>query len=87
MASKYMIYDVISSLKSMVVNYAYSLNEASSPCIYEEYLDQFLTLSKITKELFYYAYNNNWYPLEEAPATKIKKEVTKLQKELKEIKL
>ena len=52
MASKYMIYDVISSLKSMVVNYAYSLNEASSPCIYEEYLDQFLTLSKITKELF-----------------------------------
>ena len=58
MASKYMIYDVISSLKSMVVNYAYSLNEASSPCIYEEYLDQFLTLSKITKELFYYAYNN-----------------------------
>ncbi len=87
MASKYIIYDVIASLKSMVVNYAYSLNEASSPFIYEEYLEQFLSLSKVTKELFYYAYNNNWYPLEEAPSTKIKKEVTKLQKELKEIDL
>ena len=86
MDSKFVLYDVISSMKNMTVNYSYSLNEASSPFLYDEYMNQFTKISKITKDLFYLAYEKGWYNLEAAPNTKITKEINKLKNELKEVK-
>ena len=41
MESKAMLDDVLQTVKGMVTNYAYALNEASSETIYKEYLNQF----------------------------------------------
>ena len=45
MESKYILYDVLGSLKSMVVNYAFSLNEASSEFLYKEYKKELYELA------------------------------------------
>lgn len=82
MECKYILYDVLESLKNMVVNYAIALNEASSESIYKEYKKQFDKLSMMSKELFNYAYEKSWYKLEEVQATKITKEINKMQKEM-----
>lgn len=84
MDSKFILYDVISSMKNMTVNYSYALNEASSPFLYEEYMNQFTKISKITKDLFYLAYEKGWYTLEASLNSKISKEIKKLKNELQE---
>ena len=51
MESKAMLDDVLQTVKGMVTNYAYALNEASSEFIYQEFFNEFETLSKLAKEL------------------------------------
>lgn len=82
MESKYILYDVLGSLKSMVVNYAFSLNEASSEFLYKEYKKEFDSYSKLVKDLFNYAYEESWYTLESAQQKKINDEIKKLNQEL-----
>ena len=57
MESKAMLDDVLQTVKGMVTNYAYALNEASSEFIYQEFFNEFENLSKLAKELYNFAYN------------------------------
>ena len=42
MESKAMLDDVLQTVKGMVTNYAYALNEASSEFIYQEFFNEFI---------------------------------------------
>ena len=69
--------DVLQTVKGMVTNYAYALNEASSEFIYQEFFNEFETLSKLAKELYNFAYNLGWVSLTEASNKDIKTELTR----------
>ncbi len=77
MESKAMLDDVLQTVKGMVTNYAYALNEASSGFIYQEFFNEFETLSKLAKELYNFAYNLGWVSLTEASNKDIKTELTR----------
>ena len=77
MESKAMLDDVLQTVKGMVTNYAYALNEASSEFIYQEFFKEFETLSKLAKELYNFAYNLGWVSLTEASNKDIKTELTR----------
>ena len=83
MNNEYMLKDLLNTEKSLVLNMATTLNEASCDEIYEVYLNTFLNVSKQAKNLFTIAFNNSWYTLEDAGITKITKEIDKLDKDLK----
>ncbi len=82
MNDKYYLFDILASEKNMTVNMAISLNEASCDNIYKKYFAMFKDVSKTAKDLYYFAYNNNWYQLENAESTKISEEINKLEDEL-----
>ena len=82
MNDKYMMYDILESEKNMVVNMAFSLNEASCENIYNTFLEMFQSLSKECKILFNIAYNKNYYTLENAESKKVYQAKTKLTTEL-----
>jgi spore coat protein CotF len=84
MECKYILYDTLESVKNMVVNYSIALNEASSENIYNEYKKQFNDLSELAKDLFNYAYELEWYTLEEEKTDKINKTITKLKSDYEE---
>ena len=54
MECKYILYDVLETVKNMTANYATALNEASSEAIYKEFKKEFDSLSNLAKELFNY---------------------------------
>lgn len=82
MQDKFIMMDCLLNEKDLVDNTAVALNEASCDNIHKIYFDIFEKISKEAKELFNICYNNGWYQLEEAPKTKITKEIDKLSKEL-----
>lgn len=75
-----MLDDVLQTVKGMVTNYAYALNEASSESIYKEFLSEFQALSMLAKELYNLAYDIGWVSLSEANSKDIKTELTRQQK-------
>lgn len=77
MESKALLDDVLSSVKSMVVNYSIALNEASSEFIYKEFLKEFNDLSLLAKEIYNLEYSLEWVTLKEAPVKDIKNAITK----------
>lgn len=77
MESKALLDDVLSSIKSMVVNYSIALNEASSEFIYKEFLKEFNDLSLLAKEIYNLEYSLEWVTLKEAPVKNIKTAITK----------
>ena len=82
MECKYILYDVLETVKNMTVNYATALNEASSEAIDKEFKKEFDSLSNLAKELFNYAYSVNWYKLEEAQSKKIDTAIKNMKNEL-----
>lgn len=82
MEDKFMMMDVLATEKSLVVNTAFAMNEASSEHIYNKYSSLFENFSEEVKEIFTICYNNGWYKLEEAQSTKIDQEVTKMLGEI-----
>lgn len=82
MECKYILYDVLETVKNMTANYATALNEASSEVIYKEFKKEFDSLSNLAKELFNYAYSVNWYKLEEAQSKKIDTAIKNMKNEL-----
>lgn len=79
---KFIMMDVLTTQKMLVVNTAIALNEASCDQIYKAYNDIFNKVTKEQKDLFAFCYNNGWYQLEEAPSTKLTKEIDKFCQEL-----
>jgi len=86
MEEKYCLFDILESEKNMAVNMAISLNEASNNNLYKKWFSMFQAISENVKELFYLAYNNGWYNLEEAQETKITQAINKLEKEQEQVK-
>lgn len=84
MKDKYIMMDALLSEKNLTSNTVTALNEASCDTIYKAYHDIFEKLTKEAKDLFNLCYNNGWYTLEEAPATKLTKEYDKLTQELEQ---
>lgn len=82
MECKYILYDVLETVKNMTANYATALNESSSEAIYKEFKKEFDSLSNLAKELFNYAYSVNWYKLEEAQSKKIDTAIKNMKNEL-----
>ncbi len=84
MSDNYYLFDILANEKSMTVNMSIALNEASCDKLYKKYFSMFKDISETAKELYYLAYSNNWYKLEEAPKTKKDEELTKMETELTE---
>ena len=82
MSEQNIMKDILSTEKSMVVNTAMAMNEASSNNVYNAYSKIFDDLTKEVKELFTICYNKNWYQLTEADTNQINQTVTKLCGEL-----
>lgn len=82
MADKDFVMDILEMEKNMAVNMTYALNEASCENLYKEFFKMFESISKTTKELFTYAFNENIYTLEEESKPKITKAISSLKGEL-----
>lgn len=85
MEEKYCLFDILESEKNMAVNMVISLNEASNNNLYKKWFSMFQAISENVKELFYLAYNNGWYNLEEAQETKVTQAINKLEKEQEQV--
>ncbi len=77
--------DLLYNEKSIVVNTATALTEASNDKLKEEILKFFETVEQIQRETYELAWNNGWYVLEEAEKTKINQKDKELQKKLDEL--
>lgn len=65
------INDVLESLKNMVNNYSYALNEASNRTLYNVIKKIFDETSNLQRLFFDYSFQRGWYCLEKAEQQKI----------------
>lgn len=77
--------DLLYDEKSIVVNTATALTEASNDNLKEDILKFFETVEQIQRETYELAWNNGWYVLEESEKTKINQKSKELQKKLDEL--
>jgi len=77
--------DILYNEKSILVNTATALTEASNDKLKSEIYKFFETIETIQKETYELAWNNGWYVLEEAEKTKINQKEKELQKKLDEL--
>ena len=77
--------DLLYDEKSIVVNTATALTEASNDELKEDILKIFETVEQIQRETYELAWNNGWYVLEESEKTKINQKSKELQKKLDEL--
>ncbi len=82
MDDKFYLYDILSSFKALNVNMSYAINECSSDNLYKKFVTMQNEISSATKDLFYIAFNNNWYNLKNDTKENIMNEYTKLQEDL-----
>lgn len=81
MEDKYIVMDILETLKNMSSFMTIALNESSNSNLYNEIFKFFKDVNKEEKELFEYALKNNWYQLENEDTNKIKSTLTKLENE------
>lgn len=81
MEDKYIVMDILETLKNMSSFMTIALNESSNSNLYNEIFKFFKDVNKEEKELFEYALKNNWYQLENENTNKIKSTLTKLENE------
>ena len=77
--------DLLYDEKSIVVNTATALTEASNDELKEDILKFFETVEQIQRETYELAWNNGWYVLDESEKTKINQKSKELQKKLDEL--
>ena len=63
MEDKYIVMDILETLKDMSSFMTIALNESSNSNLYNEIFKFFKDVNKEEKELFEYALKNNWYQL------------------------
>ncbi len=85
MEEKYYLFDILANEKQLVANTAIALNEASCDNIHNKYFKILTSLTEIQKDLFAFAFDNNWYQLEDAKESKIQDEITKFEDELENV--
>ena len=62
---------LLSTLKTLVKNYAIAMTEASNDFLYEEYKTIFEKVADLQRETFTVLFRNGWYVLEEADGAKV----------------
>lgn len=77
--------DVLETIKNMVNNYSYVLNEVSNETLFNIYQQIFNETSMMQRELFELMFEKGWYTLEEAPQTKIDESYNKYNNQLSQI--
>lgn len=77
--------DLLYNEKSIVVNTATAITEASNDKLKDEIFKFLETVEQIQRETYELAWNNGWYVLEEAEKTKINQKDKELTKKLDEL--
>lgn len=77
--------DILSSLKCLVSNYAYVLNESSNISYYNVIKQIFDETSRLQRDFFDALFQRGWYTLEKAEQQKIDETINKLQPQLEEM--
>ena len=77
--------DLLESLKNMVNNYSYALNEMSNRELYDKIKPIFDRTSNLQRLFFDYAFQRGWYQLEKAEAEKITQAYQKFNGKLNEM--
>lgn len=77
--------DVLESEKNLSNNLAIALNEASNDAFFQDILDMFIESKKMARQLYNLMFQNGWYTLEKAEATKISQKSTELSPRLNEL--
>ena len=77
--------DILYNEKTILVNTATALTEASNDKLKKDILKFFETIEQLQRETYELAWNNGWYVLEESDKTKITQKEKELQKKLDEI--
>ena len=77
--------DILETVKNMVNNYSYVLNEVSNEALYNIYQSVFIETSLMQRELFQLMFKKGWYCLEEAEQTKIDESYKKYNNQLSQI--
>lgn len=77
--------DLLYDEKSIVVNTATAITEASNDKLKDEIFKFLETVEQIQRETYELAWNNGWYVLEEAEKTKINQKDKELTKKLDEL--
>jgi len=77
--------DILSSLKCLVSNYAFVLNEASNMNYYNVIKQIFDETSLLQRDFFDALFQRGWYCLERAEQQKIDEALNKLQPQINEM--
>ena len=77
---------LLSCLKEMTKNYTIAMTEASNENLYQEYLEIFLNIISLEREVYELMFRNGWYTLEKAESNKINQKYQTLNHELSDLK-
>ena len=77
---------LLSCLKEMSKNYSVMLTEASNENLYQKYLETFLNISSLEREVYELMFKKGWYTLEKAETNKIQTKYDTLNQELNDLK-
>ena len=77
---------LLSCLKEMTKNYTIAMTEASNENLYQEYLEIFLNIISLEREVYELMFRNGWYTLEKAESNKINQKYQTLNQELSDLK-
>lgn len=77
---------LLSCLKELSKNYVVAMTEASNESLYNNYLETFLSISSLEREVYELMFKNGWYILEKAETNKIQDKYNTLNQELSDLK-
>lgn len=77
---------LLTSLKNMKKNYCIAMTEASCEELYQKYLETFLNISAMQREVYELMFLNGWYVLEKAESNKIQDKYQTLNQDLNDLK-
>lgn len=79
------ITDILSSVKNLVNNYSYALNEASNNDLYEVIKEVFDDVTSMQRYLYDIMFQKGWYSLEKAENKKVNESFTKFSEQLTQL--
>lgn len=76
---------LLTILKEMSKNYTQAMTEASNEHLYKSYHSIFEEISTLQRETYELSFQNGWYSLEKAEATKIEEKFNTLSTEYQDL--
>ena len=77
---------LLTCLKELSKNYVIAMTEASNENLYNNYLETFLSISSLQREVYELMFKNGWYIIEQSETNKIKDKYNTLNQELNDLK-